>query len=446
MSLGGHLHRNKSFAFALISYIFLRINMNSSFFQIFASGLFACALIHTFLAHKFNHLAGRYPEGSVKENIFHLLGEIEVVFGLWSGVFILGLLTMQGSEGMHRYVNSLHFTEPLFVFVMMVIAGTKPVLQLTRNFIERASTLLPFSSSIRFYFSCLVLGPLLGSAITEPAAMTVTALLLKESFFEHKELSTRFKYATLALLFVNISIGGTLTPFAAPPVVMVAKTWGWDLPFMFTHFGWKSIFSILLSTSLITFRFRNEIKNIPPQKNIENSKPLWVSLTHLLFLGLVVVSAHEIVIFMGLFLFFLGFVTVTREYQTELKVREGLLVGFFLAGLVVLGTPQAWWLTPLLARLNENALFFGATTLTAITDNAALTYLGSLVPNLSSQAQYALVSGSVVGGGLTVIANAPNPAGYGILNSSFGEGGISPLSLFLHALIPTGIAVLIFWM
>jgi Na+/H+ antiporter NhaD/arsenite permease-like protein len=69
-----------------------------------------------------------------------------------------------------------------------------------------------------------------------------------------------------------------------------------------------------------------------------------------------------------------------------------------------------------------------------VTDNAALTYLGTLVPDLTPGARYALVAGAVAGGGLTVIANAPNPAGYGLLRDSFGEDGISPLNLFLSAL------------
>ena len=60
----------------------------------------------------------------------------------------------------------------------------------------------------------------------------------------------------------------------------------------------------------------------------------------------------------------------------------------------------------------QSALFFGAAALTAITDNAALTYLGSLVEDISDQSKYSLVAGAVAGGGLTVIANAPNPAGF----------------------------------
>ena len=81
---------------------------------------------------------------------------------------------------------------------------------------------------------------------------------------------------------------------------------------------------------------------------------------------------------------------------------------------------------------------------TAITDNAALTYLGSLVDSVSDGYKYSLVAGAVTGGGLTVIANAPNPAGFAMLRSSFDDGAINPLGLLINALPPTLIAVLAF--
>jgi Na+/H+ antiporter NhaD/arsenite permease-like protein len=91
----------------------------------------------------------------------------------------------------------------------------------------------------------------------------------------------------------------------------------------------------------------------------------------------------------------------------------------------------------LLSGLGEWPLMIGATLLTAVNDNAAITYLASLVPDFSEPLKYAVVAGAVAGGGLTVIANAPNPAGQSILQKHFGEGGVSPLKLFLAALAPT---------
>lgn len=418
--------------------------------------LFAFAILHTFSAGFFQKLANRYPSGSIAENICHFLGEVEVVFGLWAAVFIAAYALLEGYAiydethhlvgGAIYYLEHQNFTEPLFVFVIMTMAATRPIILIAEKAILAVSQLLPLPKNMAFFVSTLVIGPLLGSLITEPAAMTVTAFILLDYFYS-KKMSTLFKYATLGLLFVNISVGGTLSHFAAPPVLMVASKWNWDLAFMMEHFGFKAILSVLISTAIVAFIFRKDLKGAvtaDPDKSKKLLQPAWwVTLVHIVFMALVVMNAHYMVVFCGLFLFFIGFVTVTKEYQDELKLRESLLVGFFLAGLVVLGSIQQWWLKDILLKMNDVALYFGAATLTAVTDNAALTYLGSLV-ELSDSAKYALVAGAVSGGGLTVIANAPNPAGYGILKSSFKDNTISPLYLFLAALGPTIIVCLCF--
>jgi len=150
------------------------------------------------------------------------------------------------------------------------------------------------------------------------------------------------------------------------------------------------------------------------------------------------------VIFLGLFLLFMGFTQAYARYQTPLILKEALLVGFFLAGLVVLGGLQQWWLQPIVSSLEPTALFFGALGLTAITDNAALTYLGSLIAGMSDQAKYMLVAGAVAGGGLTVIANAPNPAGVALLKQGFNDESIGAVGLLLGAALPTAVAAVMF--
>lgn len=415
--------------------------------EIFATVCFFFAIIHTFSVKKIQSMAHRYPEGSVGENTFHLLGEVEVVFGIWAAIFLIFYCISDGYQGAIHYLESRNFTEPAFVFVIMVVCSTRPILTLASSLIEKFSSLLPFNRQVSFYASCLIVGPLSGSLITEPAAMTVTALILLERFYK-SGISLKLMYATIGLLFVNISIGGTLTPYAAPPILMVAKKWNWDLYHMFSNFGWKAILAVVISTTVIIMKFKNDLTQVPwIKKDIQETEkiPLWVSITHLMFLGLIILSSHYMVAFFGIFLFFMGLVTVTKEYQEAIRLREGMLVAFFLGGIVILGAPQRWWLEPLITNLDAFPLFLGGLSLTAITDNAALTYLGAQVPTLSETARYALVAGAVTGGGLTVIANAPNPAGYGILNSSFGEDGISPLLLLKNALIPTFITALCFW-
>lgn len=419
--------------------------MNPSVIELAATVIFGLAVLHTFLVSKFAKIAHHYPEGSMGENFFHFFAEVEAVFGIWSAVFLAFLACVEGVGGPIHYLESLNFTEPAFVFVIMCMAGTRPVIKLAEKMIVIISNLIPLPKKMAFYVAALVFGPLLGSFITEPAAMTVTAIILLKNFYS-KEMSDKFKYATIGLLFVNISIGGTLTHFAAPPVLMVATKWQWGMGHMITQFGYKAAIACIISALSVAFYFKKELTGdfaLRPDNKEKMSPPVWIYILHIIFLGLVVASAHHMVFFMGLFLFFLGFMNVTQEFQDAPKLKDSLMVGFFLGGLVVLGTKQQWWLQPLITSLADQVLFFGSTGLTAITDNAALTYLGSLV-ELTESAKYFLVAGAVTGGGLTVIANAPNPAGYGVLKDSFGEKGITPGGLLVGALYPTFIAILCF--
>lgn len=419
--------------------------MNPSIIELSATIIFAIAVLHTFVVSKFAKMAHHYPEGSIGENVFHYLAEVEAVFGLWAVVFLAIVVGVEGWGGPLHYLESLNFTEPGFVFVIMAMAGTRPVIKLSEKFIVLVSKMIPLPRKMAFFFTACVVGPLLGSFITEPAAMTVTAIILLKNFYS-KEMSTKFKYATIGLLFVNISIGGTLTHFAAPPVLMVAGKWGWGMSHMFMAFGYKAAIACIISAFTIAMIFKNELQGDFQLRADNNEKmlpPAWVTAFHVICIALVVLNAHHMVMFFAIFLFFLGFTNVTQEFQDEVQIKSSLMVGFFLAGLIVLGTPQKWWLQPLISGLSDQVLYFGSTALTGITDNAALTYLGSLV-DLTDSAKYYLVAGAVTGGGLTVIANAPNPAGYGILKDSFGADGISPIGLLKGALFPTAVAILCF--
>ena len=404
--------------------------------------IFALAVLHTFSTKFFDHLSHTHPRHA---GLFHLLGEVEAVFGFWAMVLILFMAATADLNTAISYLEQRNLTEPLFVFVILVMAGTRPILHLARRLVDWISAALPLSPSVAYYLACLTLVPLLGSIITEPAAMTLGALLLRDRYYS-QAISPRLKYATLAVLLVNVSIGGVLTPYAAPPVLMVAAKWGWDLSFMLTMFGWKAALAVAINAAGAAWLFRKELAGLalPSANAAKLSMPPMVILIHLLFLAGVVFFNHHPVVFFGLFLFFLGFTEAYNKYQDTLMLREGLMVAFFLAGLVILGGQQRWWLQPLLTGMDATVLFFGATALTAITDNAALTYLGSLVEGISDTAKYALVAGAVTGGGLTVIANAPNPAGFAILKGSFHEESISPLGLFVAALPPTIVAMLCF--
>jgi predicted cation transporter len=414
---------------------------HSEVLEVVGAGLFALAVLHTFSARYFERLAHTRTAHS---GLWHLLGEVETVFGFWAFVLLVFMALAFGWGTASAYLDSRHFVEPMFVFVIMVIAASKPVMQLASDSVRFVGRLLPAQPAIAGYFLSLSLVPLLGSLITEPAAMTLAALMLRERIFATNA-SNRLKYATLGVLFVNVSIGGTLTHFAAPPVLMVVAKWDWTTGFMLSTFGAKAALAVVVNALVLTLLFRRELsKRSEPARRADARVPATFVAVNIAILAAVVFTNHDPEAFMGLLLLFLGLAEAYRRHHDRLMLREGLMVAFFLAGLVVLGGQQRWWLQDVLSRLDESTLFYGAAALTAITDNAALTYLGSLVDGVSDEYKYSLVAGAVAGGGLTVIANAPNPAGFAILKDHFEDQSISALGLFLAALPPTLVGIICF--
>ena len=406
--------------------------------QLAGAIIFAIALIHTFAAKTFEILARRHPRHA---GLFHLLGEVEVVFGFWAFVLVAVMALLAGGKTAVDYAESRHYTEPLFVFVVMVVAASRPVLDTIARSLGLLARLVPVRTELALVWLCLAVVPLCGSLVTEPAAMTLAALMLSPLVFRFG-VPEWLKYGALGVLFVNVSIGGTLTSYAAPPVLMVAATWGWDSLFMASQFGWRAAIAVVVNATVVTLLLRPHLRRASASAL---QQPAWtVSLVHLAFLAAVVLLAHHPVLFLGLFLLFLGYTQAYPKHQDGLLLKEALLVGFFLAGLVVLGGMQQWWLQPLVSNMGPRTLFFGALGLTAVTDNAALTYLGSLIAGLSDQAKYMLMAGAVAGGGLTVIANAPNPAGVALLRRGFNDESIGALGLLLGAAAPTAVAAAMF--
>lgn len=423
--------------------------MSPTLIQIVGTSLFALAVMHTFMVKKFADLSHKFDKGSTLEILFHFLAEIEVVFGLWAAILLMAMSILLGANEMIRYQEGLHLVEPLFVFCVMVVSSTRPVLWLAQKAIQGVSKLLQkitgLTPQILDVFVLMVLGPLAGSFITEPAAMTVTALLLVRML---RQTESSLMYFLLAVLFVNVSIGGALTHFAAPPILMVATKWNWGLVDVFVMFGEKAILAVVINSLILVLYFRKQIKTqLAPLDSVasQNRMPIFLVMLHLVFLIALVFTAHHPHLMIGILLFFLGLATATPQFQEKLRLKESLLVAFFLGGIIVFGPLQAWWLTPLLKSLDAGILYLGATLLTAFTDNAALTFLGSQVEGLSDQSKYYLVAGAISGGGLTIIANAPNAAGFSVLQTKF-QNGFAPLRFFAFALIPTFVVCVLFYL
>jgi hypothetical protein len=440
-------------------------------FNISATLIFLLAIVHTFLAPRIMAISLRVQQRhearlreihgpdlkeklprrrrrSVPAAILHFLGDVEVVFGLWVIPLAIAMVISKGPDVARAYFDQgVSYVEPLFVVIIMAIAGSQPVI----DFVAHVLRLIAGRSVIRWWFCLLTLGPLLGSVITEPAAMTICALLLGREFYQ-LEPTPRFMYATLGLLFVNVSVGGVLTNFAAPPVLIVADKWNWSTLYMLQHFGLRVVAGIVVSNLVYFLVFRRQFERLDatrtalPEEEFnaaDEPVPAWIIAVHLAFLVWTALVSHEPALFIGGFLFFLGFTMATSAHQVEVSLRGPMLVGFFLAGLVIHGGLQGWWIEPLLGHLTEYPLLIGSAVLTAFNDNAAVTYLATLVPSFGDQLKDAVVSGAIAGGGLTVIANAPNPAGQSLLQKYFPGGSISPLGLFAAALFPTLIVLVL---
>jgi hypothetical protein len=546
----------------------LRDRVREEPFNLVATLIFFLAIVHTFLTSRFLAIAHRWAHdheerikrGEVSRDsvhqgaeLMHFLGEVEVVFGLWAVALIIAIIAFYDWGTAVHYVGyTVNFTEASFVVVIMTLAATRPILRLAEGVINSVTAVLGGTLSAR-WLATLTIGPVLGSFITEPAAITISALLLARTFYA-LEPSTKFKYATLGVLLVNVSVGGTLTHFAAPPVLMVAAPWGWGMSYMLLHFGWKAVIAICISNGIYFALFRRElttlgdryavarlkeeiqkrflrrvdvdarydeltrsieagtgtrdlieeqIRNItdrvrtqleeqflpelrergfdedliadafsqrfeeirlreirrllpgllppgergpfvdPDWDKRDDPVPVWVTLVHVAFMGWTIVTAHYPPLFVVGMLFFLGFAQVTKDYQNRIDLRPAMLVGFFLAGLVIHGGVQGWWIAPILGNLGKLSLMVVAMVLTAFNDNAAITYLATLVPNFSDALKHAVVAGAVAGGGLTIIANAPNPAGISLLKKHF-DNGVSPAGLLGAALVPTVVAFVLF--
>lgn len=441
-------------------------SLHYSLFHMIALTIFILAIIHTLCVYKVHEWARKLDlkqkaqrtnksrERSFLVHILYFLSEVEVVFAFWAIPLFFTIWSFYGWKIGLEYFNTRDYTEALFVVVILAMASTKPIVHAAERLIHWITR--GFGGSLSaWWFVLLTIGPLLGSLITEAAAMALCAFLLSQQFYQYHP-SKKLAYATIGLLFVNISVGGVLTDFASPAVLVLAHCWIWSMSDMFFDFGWKAAVGIVISNILYWIYFRNELNHMNLRRkavdiyetysspSLKQPIPMWITLTHMFFMALIVTVSHYPAIFIAIFLFFIGFHQATRPHQHVIQIGRPLLIGLFLAGLVIHGGLQGWWVISILDGLSPLAVMGVAIALTGFNDNTAISYLATLIPNWEEVYQYAVFTGVIAGGGLTVIANAPNPAGYSILKKHF-EGGIRPVNLFLAAFIPTLILYAVFY-
>jgi len=428
--------------------------------------------------------------------VLHFMGEVEAIFGIWAVVLGTAISIFYDWSTVIYYIGQKgNYTEPMFVVVIMTLASSRPILKLSELLMWKVAGLIG-GMLAAWWLTILTIGPLMGSFITEPAAMTISAHLLARKFYALRP-SEKFQFATIGLLFVNISVGGTLTHFAAPPVLMVAGPWDWSTGFMIGSFGWKAALGIGIANATYYYMFKSEMKELQKDYLIVRSKRE-IQRRYIIRKQLEAQLEETEKLVDKDVGYIREFDERCKNIKTEITERtlkefpdgmvnrsdiiEALAQRFedvkihelkkTLPGLLPEGHRRPYrdpdwdkredwvpkWIMGIhvvfivwtVINVHHPALFIGGflfylgfTQVTAFNDNAAITYLSTLVPGFTDTLKYAVVAGAVTGGGLTVIANAPNPAGQSILKRYF-RNGVAPIRLLQAAIIPSIIMGLCF--
>lgn len=411
---------------------------------------FVLAILHTFAAHRFARKArqrrqhagagtGIVPEGKKQSfwiNLLHFCGEVEIVFGIWCLVIFAVAGFLYGWDAVVAYIGSYDYSEAVYVAVALAMASTYPIMRFADKILSSLAK-LGGGTPLAWWALLLTIGPLLGALIKESVAMAIVAVLLGRHFFACRP-SKPLAYATLGLLFTNISASGLLTNFASSAIVVLSSAWKWDTPYMWQTFGWKEIAGIAASNLIYFGLFHKELRQLKSPEMEEGRQrevPFWVTALHIAFLTFMTFSSSYPTIVMGAFVLYLGVYQATSSYQKFMDLREPLLIGFFLSSLILMSGLQIWWIEPIVEGLHEYGLYAAALLLSAFTHNASNTLLYSHLPHLTDHVKYLLVTAALVGGGLTIMANGPNLMACSLLNEYF-DREISFTRLFLAALVP----------
>ena len=422
-------------------------------FQLFSTLIFALSIVHVFFTPTIFKAAlalqkkQKHHEWQVTIETLLLLSEIELVFGLWLIPLFGGYALFYSWSESLGYLTSRDYTEALYMVVIVLIVSASPLITFGEKVLEKIAR-LGKDSPTSWWWVILCLGPLSSMLLKEPGAMALLAVLLGRKFY-HFRPSNAFKYVTLALLFLNVALSGLLSSFSSRSLYLLTSKRELSTYYMLRTFGWKALLGILLITSVAYLVFRKEFRKFPGrvpalERGERKKVPLWVTLGHLLFAASVAYVGNQGPLLVLLGLCFLGFYKITAIYQHTHVIKQAFFVGFFFAALLILGELQGWWIREIFPHLEALGTEVATLILSAFIDNAVVIYLVPDIFSLTDPRFYAAVVGSIAAGGLTVIANVPNPIGYTLLSPYF-KRKISGIGLFTAALIPTLLIFLLFW-
>lgn len=437
---------------------FMILPQYSSTLRTGATLLFFFSIVHTFLTPWFynrfqicQHRKTIFPERWKKylwlSECYRLLGKVEIVFILWAVPLFLLFLCTEGYKMTISYFNSRNYIFSLFIIIMLILLESRPIVYLSERIFSSIAKIGKQSPRC-WWWTLMIATPLSSVLLKETGAMIIATALLARNFYKFSP-STRFAYATMGLLFSNISLGGLTTGLSSRALFIILPSVKWGNGFILKYFCWKAIIAMLVSTTVYYLIFRKEFARFPKlvtgSSSVKEHIPKWIICVHILLICAVILARFVPLLMVAILMFYLGFQKFTIFYQRPIRIGKACFVGLFYAGLVIFGELQEWWVLELMHRMSDFGYMMTSYVLSIFLDNALVNYLVHNLPVATDCFLYLVIAGCMSAGGLTIISNIPNIVGYLALRPFFPSSSFSLGWLFLFALGPSIIAVMTFW-
>ncbi|WP_348663117.1 putative Na+/H+ antiporter [Chlamydia vaughanii] len=423
-----------------------------------AAILFFCSILHTFLTpwlysqcqlcqHKKMIFPERWKKYLWLSEFYRLVSRVELVFVLWAAPLFLWFLYSEGYKVTMGYFNSRNYVFSLFIVIMLILLESRPIVYFSERIFSNIAK-IGRQSPRCWWWTLMIACPLSSIFLKETGAMIIAATLLARNFYKFSP-SPRFAYATMGLLFSNISIGGLTSGLSSRALFIILPSVRWGNSFILKYFCWKSIIAMLISTTIYYLIFRKEFDNFPKvvtNPSMMNERvPKWIICVHIILVGSVIFARSIPLLMAAILIFYLGFQKFTIFYQHSIRTAKVCFVGLFYAGLVIFGELQEWWVLEIMHRMSDFGYLITSYTLSIFLDNALVNYLVHNLPVATDCFLYLVIAGCMSAGGLTIISNMPNIVGYLIIRPTFPSSSVSLGWLFLSALGPSIISLMTFW-
>ncbi|NGX39882.1 MAG: hypothetical protein KR126chlam1_01219 [Chlamydiae bacterium] len=415
--------------------------------ETFSTIIFFIAVAHAFFSDKFLKIAHKFEAPSKRGFAyvgFAFLGNVAIIFGFWMIPILLYMLIMQGVSPTYDFLHSMDFREPFAYFVLITLAMTRPLRQLFESLMIRMSHSVKHQL-IFWWCGTILFSSILTGIFSEIAIMTLACLYLAEKFFPLKP-GRSLSYFTLALLLVGISIGTTIIPVNFTFLIdflTQGKISHWEI---FRLFGWKMLIGLVVIILGGALLFRKELDSL--QKTFKKAgKPPRISSREIIY-GLLFFTASFGKGNMYLLLMVIAIVIILHKYPYRIKGEEGelslyipLLIAFFTYTLELHASLQAWWVTPLLERLQGGSAYVTTFFLTGLNEHVPLEALKVSLQGKAEGIKFFSYLAVLTGGGLTIIAKSANIVAKKTLIEHFPDRVISP---FRHLLVAVPLAAIVF--